>query len=234
MTSRADRKVTRARNTIIAFVTLIAIMVIGYGTVYTSGVGSGDLVDHYRIVEDPPRRRAGEPILVQEFFSYACVHCRNFDPLVEDWKDDIPDGVVFDRSPVAFSPIWQLLAQTYFTLNSLGALEANHLRLFRAIHDNGRQFLSVEMIADYIDGNGTTKEEFLRAFNSPAVRQSVQEAQDLQNKLVITSVPTLAVSGKYVVNMDVGRKASLDIVDQLIALEKNEDLADRAAGELDP
>jgi hypothetical protein len=62
----------------------------------------------------------------------------------------------------------------------------------------------------------------------------VQEAQDLQNKLVITSVPTLAVSGKYVVNMDVGRKASLDIVDQLIALEKNEDLADRAAGELDP
>jgi hypothetical protein len=34
--------------------------------------------------------------------------------------------------------------------------------------------------------------------------------------------------------MDVGRKASLDIVDQLIALEKNEDLADRAAGELDP
>ena len=65
-------------------------------------------------------------------------------------------------------------------------------------------------------------------------RRSVREAQDLQNKLVITSVPTLAVSGKYVVNMDVGRKASLDVVDELIALEKNEDSAEGATQDLDP
>lgn len=224
MTSRADRKVARARNTILAFVALIVIVVIGYGTVYTTGIAEGEYLagEQYRVIDDPPRRRAGEPILVQEFFSYACVHCRDFDPLLNDWQDDMPEGVIFDRSPVAFSPIWQLLAQTYYALNSLGALEANHSRLFHAIHDNGRQFSSPDMLADYIDGNGATKDEFLRAFNSPGVRRSVREALALQNKLVIKSVPTLVVGRKYVVNMDVGRKASLDVVEHLIALELKE------------
>lgn len=234
MTSRTDRKVVRTRNTIIAFVALVAFLVIGYGTVYTTGVTQGEYLagEHYRVIDDPPRRRAGEPILVQEFFSYGCVHCRNFDPLLDDWREDMPEGADFARSPAAFSPIWQLLAQTYYALDSLDALEANHLRLFRAIHDNGRQFLSADMIADYIDGNGASKEEFLRAFDSPEVRRHMREAEARQTRFVITSVPTLVVGDKYVVNMDVGRKASLDVVDHLIALElEGEELKGELAGE---
>jgi thiol:disulfide interchange protein DsbA len=221
MTSRTDRKVMRTRNTIIAFVALIAFLVIGYGTVYTTGIAEGEYRagDHYRVVDDPPRRRAGEPILVQEFFSYGCVHCRNFDPLVDDWLADIPEGTSFARSPVTFTPIYQLLAQAYYALESLDALEANHVRLFRAIHDNGRQFLSADMIAEYIDGNGATKDEFLRAFNSPEVRRSMRDTEAAQRDLVISSIPTLVVGGKYVINMEVGRKASLDVVNHLIALE---------------
>ena len=221
MTSRTDRKVLRTRNTIFASAVIVAILVIGYGTMYTTRVAEGEFVagEHYRIIDDPPRRRAGEPILVQEIFSYGCIHCRNFDPLLDDWLDEIPQGASFARSPAVFSPIWQLLARTYYALERLDALEPNHTRLFRAIHDNGKQFLSATMIADYIDGNGATKDEFLRAFNSAEVSRSVREAEALQKKLVITSVPTLVVGGKYVVNMDVGRKASLDVVDLLIALE---------------
>ena len=85
MTSRTDRKVMRTRNSIIAFVSLVAITVIGYGTLYTTGITEGEFAanDHYRVVDNPPRRRAGEPILVQEFFSYGCIHCRNFDPLLD-------------------------------------------------------------------------------------------------------------------------------------------------------
>jgi thiol:disulfide interchange protein DsbA len=221
MTSRTDLNVKRTRNTIVGFVALVAILVIGYGTIYTTGVGEGEYVsgEHYRVIEDPPRRRKGEPILVREFFSYGCVHCRNFDPLLEDWLSNMPAGASFTRTPAAFSPIWQLLAQTYYTLESLNILEANHVRLFRAIHDNGRQFLSPDMVADYIDGNGATKEEFLRAFNSPQVRQAMRETEALQQKLQISTVPSLVVGGKYVVNMDVGRKTSLKIVEKLIALE---------------
>jgi thiol:disulfide interchange protein DsbA len=221
MTSRTDKKVVRARNAIIAFAALVAILLIGYGAIYSTGITEGEFLagEHYRVIEDPPRRRTGEPIMVQEFFSYGCIHCRNFDPLLDDWRATMPEGVTFSRSPVTFSPVWQLLAQSYYALERLGAVEANHLRLFRAIHDNGRQFLSADMVADYVDGNGTTKEEFLRAFSSPDVRREMRDADAAQRKFVITTVPTLVVGGKYVVNMDVGRKASLDVVAHLIALE---------------
>ena len=62
------------------------------------------------------------------------------------------DNVTFVPSPVIFSPIWEILAQSHYALDSIGALEANHDRLFRAIHDSGRQFLTPEMVADFVDG----------------------------------------------------------------------------------
>ena len=163
MTSRTDRQVLRTRNTILGFVVLVAILVIGFGTFYSTGMATGEIVagEHYTIVDSPPRQRPGEPIVVHEYFSYACVHCRNFEPLVSNWQSDLPDNVTFARSPVIFSPIWGILAQSYYALDSIGALAANHDRLFRAIHDGGRQFLTADMVANFIDGNGTSKAEFL-------------------------------------------------------------------------
>ncbi len=154
--------------------------------------------------------------MVREYFSYGCIHCRNFEPLLDEWRATMPEGSTFERSPVAFSPDWQLLAQTYFTLKRLNALEQNHMRLFRAIHDNGRQFATPDTMADFVDGNGTTRDEFLRMFNSPDVRRDLRDADAIQRNIVISSVPTLVVADEYVVNMDVGRKQALDVVDHLL------------------
>ncbi|MEZ5559532.1 MAG: thiol:disulfide interchange protein DsbA/DsbL [Pseudomonadales bacterium] len=223
MSNRQSRQVTRTRNTIIAFVALVAIIVIGYGTLYSTGVTEGEFAEgeHYRVIEDAKPRRPGAPIEVREFFSYGCIHCRNFDPLIEEWLQTLPADVRFERSPVVFSPMWTLLAQTYFALDALGALAENHQRLFRAIHDNGRQFLSADMLADFVDGHGVTREQFLEAFNSAPVRRKVGATEQLQRELGIASVPTLVVDDRYVVGMDVGRKTALDVVNHLIELERN-------------
>lgn len=221
MTSRTDRKVLRTRNAILGFVVLVAILVIGFGTFYSTGVSTGAITEgeHYTVLDDPPRKRPGEDILVHEYFSYACVHCRNFEPLVSDWKKNLPDNATFVRSPVIFSPIWGILAQSYYALESTGALEANHDRLFRAIHDSGRQFLTPEMVADFVDGKGTTRAEFLAAFESSEVRRATRDAERRQRAVQVNSVPTLVVAEKYLVNMDKGRKLALDIADYLIDLE---------------
>jgi thiol:disulfide interchange protein DsbA len=222
MTSRTDRQVIRTRNTILGFVAVVAIVIIGYGTFYSTGVDTGEILagEHYTVLDNPPRQRLGQPIVVHEYFSYACVHCRDFEPLVSDWRGDLPDNVTFVRSPVIFSPIWEILAQSHYALDSIGALEANHDRLFRAIHDSGRQFLTPEMVADFVDGNATTKADFLRAFQSSDVRRATRDAERRQREVNITSVPTLVVAEKYMVNMDSGRKTALEIADHLIALEK--------------
>ncbi len=222
MTSRRDRQVIRTRNTILAIVAAVAVLVVGYGIVYISGLTEGDVTagKDYSIIENARPRRPGEPIKVREFFSYGCVHCRNFDPLLEEWLAHAPDSVRFSRTPVVFSPAWVLLAQTYYTLEAVNALEQNHARLFRAIHDNGRQFLSADSVADFVDGNGVTRETFLRVFDSTAVRRKIAAAEQDQRALQISSVPTLVVADRYLVNMDVGRKRSLEIVDLLIAKEQ--------------
>lgn len=224
MTSRRDRQVSRVRTTIIIAVAVVVAAVVGYGLLYSSGVTEGEYRagTHYEVIEDAPRRRPGAPIRVREFFSYGCIHCRNFDPLIEDWKTGLPEGVVFERTPVAFSPAWTLLARTYLALEASDALEANHDRLFRAIHDQGRQFLTPEMLADFVDGYGVSKADFLRAFESSGVRRKALEAEADQRRLQIASVPTLVVDDRYRVSMDVGRKTALAVVDHLIASELGE------------
>ena len=221
MKARIDTRVARARTTIVSFVVIVAILIIGYGTMYSTGITQGEYVegDHYRLVENPPRRRPGEDIGVTEFFSYGCIHCRNLDPLLDSWEKKVPDGVEFSRSPVTFSPVWSLLGQAYYSLEMMGALEENHRRIFRAIHDDGRQFLSADMLGDFVDGHGVEKSEFIRTFNSSQVRLALQRADEAQRQLTIASVPTLVVADKYLVTMDHGRKTALDIVDHLIALE---------------
>ncbi len=224
MTSRKSReeRVKRVRNGILVGVAAVSLLVLGYGLVYSTGATQGEILEgtHYRILDSYDRRRPGEAVKVQEFFSYGCIHCKNFDPLIEQWLTDLPEGVSFSRSPVAFSPSWTLLAQAYFTMEYLKILDANHTRLFRQIHDNRRQFMSADEVAEFIDGNGATKEEFLRAFNSPDVRRAIRESDADQRGLSITSVPTMVVAGKYVVNMDNGRKVALEVVDHLLTLEQ--------------
>ncbi len=226
---KSDKKVTRVRMLIVGFTILVGIVVLGYGTLYSTGLGEGEFLagEHYRVIENPPRRRAGAPIMVREYFSYGCIHCRNFEPLLDEWRATQPERTAFERSPVAFSPAWQLLAQTYFTLKRLDVLEQNHMRLFRAIHDNARQFATPESMADFVDGNGVTRAEFLRMFNSPEVRGDLREADAIQRNIVISSVPTLVVDDRYVVNMDLGRKRALDVVDYLISQQLAETAAAR-------
>ena len=223
--SAQARLAARLRISILSAAALIVVAVLGYGIFYSIGAEeSGDFAEgtHYWLVEDAPRRRPGDPILVTEFFSYGCVHCRRLDPMIEEWRAELPDDVAFERSPVAFNADWALLGQTYLALQQAGALARNHGRIFRAIHDNGRQFLSLDDIADFLGGSGISRQAFLNAFRSPEVRRKLAAEDARQRRLGIVSVPTLAVADKYVLGPNLSRRQILDLADQLIALERGE------------
>lgn len=228
MSKKKDaKKVVMIRNLIIASVAVLVVLVVGYGLLYSSGVTQGQFVEgeHYQIVQDTPRRRPGAPILVQEFFSYGCIHCRNFDPLINEWLETLPDGVRFERVPVAFSPEWSLLGQIYYALEALGIREENHERIFARIHDRRDFFDSAEDAAAYVDGHGATAAEFLAVLTGPEVRRKMRDADAAQRRIALSAVPTLLVDGTYVVTMDVGRKVALEVVDYLIARDRAEDSA---------
>ena len=118
---------------------------------------------------------------------------------------------------MTFSPQWALLSQTYLTFEAAGILEENHTRMFRAIHDNGRQFLTLKAVADFIDGRGISTDEFIRVFNSPPVKRAVQDADRTQRAVQISATPQIVVGGQYVVNMDGGQRRALEVVEHLVA-----------------
>jgi thiol:disulfide interchange protein DsbA len=218
--SKPDKRLMTIRNGVIAFVVLIVLVVGGYGLFRSTAIDvSGEFVEgtHYRVIDGTVVPTVG-PINVTEFFSYGCVHCRNFDPIVNDWLHNVPKGTSFDRNPVSFSPEWSLLAQSYFALQSVNALDDNHDRIFKAIHDNHKQFLTADMVADFVDGHGVTRAAFLTAFNSPGVAHAMADAAKRERALRVNSVPYLTVADHYAVNMDtVPRKKAFDVVNFLVA-----------------
>ena len=218
-----EQRVNRVRYAILGLAAVLVALVAGYGLLYSSGATEpGEIAEgtHYRLIEDPLRRRPGDPVVVTEFFSYGCIHCRNLQPFVEDWRSDLPEDVRFERAPVSFNAAQALQAQTYFALEAAGGLEANHERIFRAIHDNGRQFLSVDDVADFVAGRGVGRQAFLDAVNSSDVRRRQAGANALSRRFQIAATPTLVVAGRYAVTMDAGRRQALETVDRLIERER--------------
>ena len=218
---KKENKVLMARNTIIGFITAVAIAILVFGTYVSTGlVDAGDIVlgEDFVELDNPPPHRPGDKIEVVEYFSYTCVHCKTFDPEIEEWAAEQESDVEFRRQPASFTPIAAVLAQTYFALEEAGALEQNHTRIFRAIHDNGRQFLTPEMVADFVDGRGITRDEFLQAFNAPDVRRAMRRAEREQRIYQVSATPSMIVADRYVVGLRGGQRRAKAVLDHVIEL----------------
>ncbi|HAH80800.1 MAG TPA: hypothetical protein DCL88_06190, partial [Gammaproteobacteria bacterium] len=134
-----------------------------------SGGGHSDtpqLGTDFEIIENADRPRSKGPIKVAEFFSYGCIHCKNFDPDFKEWATSATDDVQVTRRPATFSASWTLLGQAYLALEHANALEGHHERLFSAIHDGRKRFSSGQDIADHLDSPEFSAQDFMRAFNS--------------------------------------------------------------------
>jgi len=176
--------------------------------------------EHYVTIENP-RRVRGDKVEVMEFFSYGCVHCFDFDPKLNDWVADNRDRIEFVRTPAISSNFWRLLARTYYAMEELGVLEENHSRLFNDLHNARRDLDSLDKIAAWIDGHGTTAAAFKSMAASPGIEQRLELADRMARRLDITSVPSIVVNGKYLVRItsEVGPTRMLDVMDYLVEKE---------------
>jgi protein dithiol oxidoreductase (disulfide-forming) len=208
------------RNLAIGFVAMVVLLIAAGGIYYGTSIGTpGEWAEgtHYRQLPDPAAGDTTGPITVTEFFSYGCIHCRNFEPMIESWYAGQPDDVELVRVPVAFSSSWRLLSRAYYALEAADALGQNHDRLFRAIHDANREFTSAESLADFVAGRGVERERFLQLMASPSVLRAVRAADEKAGDYRITGVPSLVVHDQYAVNMaNTTRRQALQLVDHLV------------------
>lgn len=184
-------------------------------------------VNYTRLV--PAQATAVPPgqVEVLEFFWYACPHCYAIDPLVEAWKKTKAPYVTFTRVPVTWNPGTRSLARLFYTLQSLGKLDALHSAVFKEIHVNNDLLVGTDdasserMQLAFVKKLGISEQAFESAYHSFSVETDLQRADELTTRYRIAGVPTFVINGKYVADVASaqGEERLLDLVSDLATRE---------------
>jgi thiol:disulfide interchange protein DsbA len=153
---------------------------------------------HYKNITPAHTSENNKQIIVYEFFGYKCPHCASFQPYMKSLHKDLPDYVTVVPVPLGFNPSWKILAQGYYTAQSLGIIDKSHQAMFDALHKQGKKFRSIEDIADwYVSEFGVNKKEFLATANSFMIDGMINKGNNLAVKMNIPSTPKLVINGKF-------------------------------------
>ncbi len=210
------------RTLLISLMALIASMTLSAPIAaenYVEGV-------HYEAIDIPVKTglEGEQPLKVEvvEVFSYMCIHCYSFDPLLKLWEQNKAEQAVFNRLPAVFSADWELMARAFYTAEILDVSEQMHEPLFEAIHKQPKNLRDEDIMAAlFLEHAEIPAAEFIESFNSFFVRSRVMQARAKGRAYGITGVPVMIVNGKYRVGgrMAGSNEAMLDVVDFLVRRE---------------
>lgn len=185
-------------------------------TLYVAGT-------HYTELPAPVRTNDASRVEVLEVFWYGCGFCFQFQPLVENWAQEAPDYVDFQRFPAIWNDIMKVHAQAYFTAESLGVVDKVHEPIFNAINLQNNRLQNERQLAALFTQHGVTQEQFSEAFNSFQVRTKVNQTERRMRDYQIRSTPNVIVNGKYLVTSNDAVRSQqemLQVVDFLVERER--------------
>jgi thiol:disulfide interchange protein DsbA len=184
---------------------------------------------HFHPIGSPTAPPA-DRVEVVEAFAYPCPACRNFLPIISEWAEGLPEHVSLSHLPVGLQPGWEVFARVYYTAEVLGLGHDAHEAMFRALHDERRQFRSIEDIAEVYTDFGTEVEEFVNTSQSFAVDGRMRRNRNDIMQFGIRGTPTMIVQGKWRVSPSdfSSYQELLAAVDYLI--ERESELLEPSAG----
>lgn len=181
-------------------------------------------IEYQRIVPAQPTRVPDDKVEVLEIFWYGCSHCDAFEPHLHQWLKNKPDDVAFRRMPGQLNPGWKIHAAAYYVAEELGVLDKVHQPLFDAIHDKGRKLATQESLIEFFGEHGVSREQFMNAYNSFAVRAKLRHSEQQVRRYGANSVPTVIVAGKYRTNATMAGgtfEGLLKVIDHLVDKERS-------------
>jgi thiol:disulfide interchange protein DsbA len=172
-----------------------------------------DGVEYVTLPAPHQRLSPSGKVEVVEVFSYACIHCAEFSPYVDDLRKSLPKGVEFKLVPAAFNDQWVPFARAYYASRQLGLVEQTHDALFAAKFKEQYPINSMDEIADFYASHGADRAKFLSIANSPETDAQIKKDLALIQSWGVDGTPTIVVDGKY-------RSAGIKDFPQLVALTK--------------
>lgn len=217
--------------------TFLAALLLAWGASASAQGLPKEGVDYIKMAQPVPIQTAeAGKIEVIEFFWYGCPHCRELEPLLENWASKLSKDIVLKRVPVAFNKEEHEPHQRlYYVIESLVAQDTKldeaakqakmnewQGKVFNAIHIERNPLRTPDVIADWLQKQGVDRKLALDIYRSFSVASSVQRAVALAQAYKIEGVPQIAVAGRYQTSpaLTNGLGATLRVADFLIDLTR--------------
>lgn len=175
----------------------------------------------YEVLKQPVPTTNPDKVVVTELFWYGCPHCFRFEPYIEKWQQNIPEGVVFERYPSVLNPSWMEHARAYYALEMMGALDKVHSKFFSALHLEHQRLNNVDAIARFVADLGVDEKQFRENYHSFPVDTLLRKSRQKEAKYGHNGVPAVVVNGKYLTSASkAGSNARwLDVINFLVNRE---------------
>ena len=153
--------------------------------------------DYFVLATPQPTYGQGK-IELAEVFSYACIHCAEFQPKVNAWRKSLGADVRFEYVPAAFGGMWDNFARAYFAAEAMGIQKKTHDNVFKAVFvEQASGKGAPEEIAKMYTKWGVDEAKFLAAMNSFGVTGKLSRARQFAMRTGVESTPTMIINGKY-------------------------------------
>jgi thiol:disulfide interchange protein DsbA len=174
---------------------------------------------------------------VMEVFSYACIACNGFQPIIAKLRKNLSPRAQMVFLPASFRPDedWPMFQRAYFAAQSLGIAERTHQAMFDAVWRTGELAISdpvshrlknpqptlEDAARCYARAAGIKPEDFLAEARSFTVDVRIKAADAQIRAMQVPGTPCIVVNGKYRVDMETARSAD-ELVDLVNFLVKQE------------
>lgn len=161
-------------------------------------------VDYTVISGVSSKTKVKAPVVVQEFFSFQCIHCKDLEPLIDKYVANNSKKVKLEKIHVVWNddPNTKNFAKLCATLQKLG-LNKLFVPVFDAIF-NRQNLANPVILKTFLANNKLKKEQidnFFKVYNDFEVDTIVRNYKTMTlNPLYnLSGTPTIIVGGKYMV-----------------------------------
>jgi thiol:disulfide interchange protein DsbA len=175
----------------------------------------------YQLVSPPVQTSQPDKVVVTEIFWYGCPHCFRFEPYVERWSANLPEGVVFEQVPSSLNPRWTEHARAYYSFKMMGVLDEVHRDFFDAIHLERQRLMDLDSIAEFVASKGLDEQAFREHYFSFPVETQVRKDIQKEKRYGHRGVPSVIVNGKYLVSASLAgsNERMIEIINFLVSRE---------------
>jgi len=215
-------------NRIRSVLALLALASLAATLPMSAALGAGiDPTGKYDAITPPQPTETPDKVEIVEVFSYACPHCFDFLPYMEQYSKVKPDFVEVRHMPAIFRDSWVPLARAYYTAELLGVADRLHRPIFEAIHVHKVPLNDRDTLMKFFAEHGVSNEDFNKTYDSFAVESLLRKSQVMQQRYGVRGTPTVIVNGKYRVSGTLAGSPDnvIMVVDALAEREHTEQMA---------